>query len=140
VPECARAADDWRALWNTRDFSVVREVYGPTCTIWAPSGRVLFGHGEIIGWYVHVLGALGDARTRVDHVCAVPYGDRGFEVAIRWTLDGTHSGPGLHRPPTGQPIHVLGITHWRVVDGRVAEEWTVFDELAVLTQMYRGRQ
>jgi hypothetical protein len=36
-------------------------------------------------------------------------------------------------------VHVLGVTHWRVVDGRVAEEWTVFDELAVLTQMYGGR-
>jgi hypothetical protein len=139
APECARAADRWRALWNDRDFSLVRDVYAPACTVWAPSGRVLFGHGEIIGWYAHVLGALGDARTRVGHVCAIPCGDSGFEVAIRWTLDGTHSGPGLHLPPTGRPIHVLGVTHWRVLDGRVAEEWTVFDEVAVLTQMYGGR-
>ncbi len=133
---CQQAADSWRALWNERDFAVVRQVYAPTCTVWAPSGRVLFGHGEIIGWYIHVLGALPDARTRVEHVCAVPYTDRGFDVAIRWTLDGTHTGYGLHLPPTGRSIHILGITHWRVIGGLVMEEWTVFDELAVLTQIY----
>ncbi len=137
---CRQAADRWRALWNHRDFAMVRDVYAPTCTVWAPSGRVLFGHGEIIGWFVHVLGAFCDARTRVEHVCAIPYGVGGFDVAVRWTLDGTHMGPGLHMPPTGRPIHVLGVTHWRVVDGLVAEEWTVFDELALLTQMYGGLQ
>jgi predicted ester cyclase len=134
---CQQAADSWRTLWNGRDFSAVRDVYSPTCPLWAPSGRALFGHGEIIGWYLHVLGALGDARTRVAHVCAIPYQGGGFDVAIRWTLDGTHSGPGLHLPPTGHRIHLLGATHWRIVQGLVAEEWTVFDELAVLTQMYR---
>lgn len=139
-PACRWAADTLRALWNGRDFSKVREVYSPTCTVWAPSGRVLFGHGEIIGWYIHVLGALCDARVRVGHVCAVPSDARTVELAVRWTLDGTHTGPGLHLPATGQPIHVLGVTHWRVVDGRVTEEWTVFDELAVLTQMYRNCQ
>jgi len=57
---CAQAADRWRALWNDRDFAFVRDVYAPACTVWAPAGRVLFGHGEIIGWYMHVLGALGE--------------------------------------------------------------------------------
>jgi len=133
---CAEAATRWRALWNDRDASLARVVYAPTCTLWAPSGRVLFGHGEIIGWYLHVLGAMPDAWTRVEHVCAIPNEYGGFEVAIRWTLDGTHTGYGLHVPPTGLALHLLGVTHWRVVDGRIAEEWTVFDELALLTQMY----
>jgi predicted ester cyclase len=137
---CVAAADRWRALWNERDFSLVHRVYAPGCTVWAPSGRVVFGHGEIVGWYVHVVGALCDARTRVEHVCAVERCPGEHDVAIRWTLDGTHAGPGLHLPPTGVPVHVLGITHWHVVDNLVAEEWTVFDELAVLTQMYGGRR
>ncbi len=136
---CRAAADRWHALWNDRDFSWVREVYAPTCTVWAPSGRVLFGHGEIIGWYAHLLGAIGNARLQVGHVCAVPRAAGEIDLAIRWTLDGTHTGPGLHLPPTGAPVHILGITHWHLVDGVVAEEWTVFDELAVLAQLYGGR-
>jgi predicted ester cyclase len=137
---CIAAANRWRALWNKRDFSLVRRVYAPGSTVWAPSGRVLFGHGEIIGWYMHVVGALCDARTRVEHVCAVERCPGEHDVALRWTLDGTHAGPGLHLPPTGTRVHILGITHWHVVDDLVAEEWTVFDELAVLTQLYGGRR
>lgn len=140
APVCLAAADRWRALWNARDFSLVRAFYEPTCALHAPSGRELFGHGEIVGWYVHVIGALTDAVTRVGHVCAVPRGPGEIDVAIRWTLDGTHLGPGFHRPPTGRPVHVLGVTHWHLVGDRVAEEWTVFDEVAVLTQLYGGAQ
>jgi predicted ester cyclase len=136
---CRAAADRWHALWSDRDFSLVREVYAPTSTVWAPSGRVLFGHGEIIGWYAHMLGALCNARVQVGHVCAVPRRAGEIDVAIRWTLDGTHTGFGLHLPPTGAPVHVLGITHWHLVDGIIAEEWTVFDELALLTQLYGAR-
>jgi hypothetical protein len=33
-----------------------------------------------------------------------------------------------------KPVYILGVTHWLLVDGRIAAEWTVFDELAVLAQ------
>lgn len=132
------AAQRWHTLWNDRAFSSVRDVYSPICTVQAPAGRVLFGHGEIIGFVVHILGAISDARVSVDHVSAIPYAAEGHDVAIRWTLAGTHDGPGLHRHPTGLPLLILGVTHQRVVAGRVIEEWTVFDELALLRQMYWG--
>jgi predicted ester cyclase len=31
---------------------------------------------------------------------------------------------------------VLGISHFRLEDGRIAEEWTLFDEIAILCQSY----
>jgi len=138
-PEPARvAAEAWHTIWNEGAFSHVRDVYASTCHVHAPSGRVLFGHGETIGFMVHLLGALPDARVTVDHVCAIPYAGLGHDIAIRWTLAGTHSGHGLHRPPTGLTLLIMGVTHWRTIDGRVVEEWTVFDELALLRQMYWG--
>ena len=38
-------------------------------------------------------------------------------------------------PPTGKPIYILGVTHWRCIAGRIAIEMTVFDDLAVLSQV-----
>ena len=38
----------------------------------------------------------------------------------------------------GVPLVIRGISHSRVVDRRIVEEWTVFDDLAVLRQMYAG--
>ena len=135
---CGLAATRWLSLWNDRDFSLVRDLYAPTCAVWAPSGRSLFGHGEVVGWLMHLTAAMPDARMCVEHVCAIDYFSRGHDIALRWSLVGTHAGPGLHVPPTGRPVHILGVTHWRVVDDAVLEEWTMFDELAVLTQLYGG--
>ncbi|MBV9603108.1 MAG: ester cyclase [Chloroflexi bacterium] len=47
---------------------------------------------------------------------------------------GTHLGEGLFGHPSGKRVEVMGITHARLEHGLVQEEWTVFDELAVLKQ------
>jgi len=35
-------------------------------------------------------------------------------------------------PATGAKLEVRGITVWRIVDGRIREEWTEFDMLRVV--------
>jgi len=37
--------------------------------------------------------------------------------------------------PTGRPISVEAISGFRVADGRIAEEWTVWDALGRLRQV-----
>ncbi|NIB40347.1 ester cyclase [Pseudomaricurvus alkylphenolicus] len=125
-------------IWNRRMFGKVRDVYAHNAVYNGPSGRHLQGHGEIIGNVVNLLAALPDARMSVDHVCAIPCGDGGTDIAVRWTLAGNHEGGGLYGAPTGRRIMILGSSHWRIFDGKIQEEWTVFDELAVLRQIYGG--
>lgn len=125
-------------IWNRRMFGKVREAYAANAVYHGPSGRHLQGHGQIIGNVVNLLGALPDARMSVDHVCAIPCGKGGTDIAVRWTLAGHHEGPGLYGQPTGRRIMILASSHWRVFNGKIQEEWTVFDELAVLRQVYGG--
>lgn len=125
-------------IWNRRMFGKVRDVYASNAVYNGPSGRKLNGHGEIIGNIVNLMAALPDARMSVDHVCAIPCGDKGTDIAVRWTLAGNHEGGGLYGAPTGRRIMILGSSHWRVFNGKITEEWTVFDELAVLRQIYGG--
>ena len=75
----------------------------------------------------------------VDHVAAVPFLDLGTDVAVRWSLAGTHTGPGLHGAASGNPVYLLAVTHWRICDGKIVEEWTVYDEIALLRQLLQGR-
>lgn len=65
-------------------------------------------------------------------------------AAVRWSLDGVHSGWGRFGRPTGAPVHVMGITHvefgpWGGVDGRagygIRREYTLFDEVAIWKQI-----
>lgn len=125
-------------VWNRRMFGKVRDIYASNAVLHGPSGRQMHGHGEIIGNIVNLMAALPDARMSVDHVCAIPCGDKGTDIAVRWTLAGNHTGAGLYGAPTGRRIMILASSHWRISDGKIREEWTIFDELAVLRQIYGG--
>jgi steroid delta-isomerase-like uncharacterized protein len=56
-------------------------------------------------------------------------------VTVVWVLRGTHTGAGYDGlPPTGVKLELRGITVWRIVDGKISEEWTSFDELQAARQ------
>jgi steroid delta-isomerase-like uncharacterized protein len=68
-------------------------------------------------WHVHDLFSTGD------------------RVVARWSGTGTHRGELMGISPTGASIDVDAITIFRVADGQIAEEWTVWDALGLLQQV-----
>jgi hypothetical protein len=42
-------------------------------------------------------------------------------------------------PATNEDILIIGESHYQIVNGKIYQEWTVFDEVAVLTQVERAR-
>jgi predicted ester cyclase len=56
-------------------------------------------------------------------------------VVVRWTATGTNSGEGNGLPATGRRIRSTGMTIYRFVDGRIAEEWSAFDRLGAYRQL-----
>ena len=123
--------------WNHRRFARFRDVYSPAVRWEGPGGRRLFGHGEVTGWATALIGSFGDARFSVDHVAAVPVGDD-IDIAVRWSMAATHDGGALYGAATGRPVYVLAVTHWRVAQGRIVEDVTIFDEIALLRQIEGG--
>ena len=59
-------------------------------------------------------------------------------MALRWRLTGKHRGHGVWGPPTGRDVLILAVSHYRLRGGRIIEDITVFDELAVLRQVAGG--
>jgi predicted ester cyclase len=62
----------------------------------------------------------------------VSAGDR---VVARWIGSGTHQGELMGVAPTGAGIAVDAISIFRIADGKIAEEWTVWDALGLLQQV-----
>ena len=68
--------------------------------------------------------AFPDLRMSVQDVVA-----EGDKVVVLWTFRGTHTGSGYEGlPATGTPVELRGITIWRIVDGRIREEWSNWSE------------
>ena len=56
-------------------------------------------------------------------------------VAIYWIASGTNTGTGNGLPATGKKGELAGITIWRIVDGKIKEEWSAFDQLSMMQQL-----
>jgi predicted ester cyclase len=61
----------------------------------------------------------------------------GHLIAVRWSAIGTHRGHGVYGPPTGRRVAIWGISQLAVRGGRIVQEWTVFNEFAILQQLLR---
>jgi predicted ester cyclase len=92
----------------------------------APPAEGPDGARERVGLYQDAV----DGHWEVRDIFSV--GDR---VAARWTGSGTHRGELMGLDPTGRPIAVDAISLFRIADGRIAEEWTVWDALGLLQQV-----
>jgi len=56
-------------------------------------------------------------------------------VTIYWFARGTNTGTGNGLPATGKKAELTGITIWRIVDGKIKEEWSAFDQLSLMRQL-----
>jgi steroid delta-isomerase-like uncharacterized protein len=56
-------------------------------------------------------------------------------VTIYWIARGTNTGTGNGLPATGKKAEQAGITIWRIVNGKIKEEWSAFDQLSMMRQL-----
>ncbi len=78
--------------------------------------------------------ALRNFRITADEEIAT-----GDTVVVRWTTRGTHQGllmsPMGPVPPTGKPLTLSGVSIFRLADGKIVEQHTIFDALGMLQQL-----
>ena len=80
--------------------------------------------------------AFPDLRMQVERLIA-----EGEFVTALWIFRGTHTAGGYAGlPATGTPIEMRGITIWRIVDGKIREEWSTWNELRAYAQVVRHVQ
>ena len=71
-----------------------------------------------------------EGKMTIDQIIAE--GDR---VAVLWTGEGVNTGEGNGLPATGRPFRVTAMTLFRLKDGKIVEEWNVFDNYSLLSQL-----
>ncbi len=123
-------------IWNWRLLNKAQDYYHEQVVFAGPTRRAFKGISDLQTYALNVLSPFPDLAIRADHFCYVGDEKDGYRTATRWTMRGTHTGYGIYGEPTGNPIQIIGISHHVIVDGQVVKEWTVFDEFALLMQIY----
>ncbi|OHT20606.1 ester cyclase [Edaphosphingomonas haloaromaticamans] len=131
----AQLLRDLHHIFNKRMFGRIHEIYAPTCQWHGPLMRELYGIAAVLHQTIKLVALIPDCAYVPQHICSVESEEGGVKYAVRWTMDGHHMGYGSLGAPTGHHLFVMGVTHYHVIDGKIVDEWVVYDELSMLVQL-----
>ncbi len=94
------------------------------------------GYQQSLG---ELIATFPDARFEVRDVAANTDEFHGTRVSVMWRMLGTYGGAPTYGPLTYSPVDILGISHFVMRDGRIHNEFRVFDELSILAQIEGAR-
>jgi steroid delta-isomerase-like uncharacterized protein len=116
-------------LCNQRKLEVAEEIIAADFRSHIPNSPPASGPGgvkEVVAIYQDALEGYWDVQE------VVSVNDR---VITRWIGRGKHVGEINGIPPTGNTVAVDAISIHRVADGKITEDWTVWDTLGMLQQI-----
>jgi steroid delta-isomerase-like uncharacterized protein len=59
----------------------------------------------------------------------------GDKVVARWRSRATHRGDYMGIPPSGKEVQIMGISVYRIEEGKIAESWMVEDQFGLMRQI-----
>lgn len=118
-------------FWTEGEYAVADEICSEDYAVHDPHAPDAPPGREGIKDYArHFHQAFSGLRVTLDDLVA-----EGDKVAARWLAEGTHTGPLGPVPASGKHITMQGADTYRIVNGKLAEAWTLYDRLGMLQQL-----
>jgi predicted ester cyclase len=122
-----------RVVWNGGELDRIDDFYAEQFRAHYPESSLSWGEGrEGLRNFVKIVRtAFPDYKDNIDDIHAIE--DRVF---VRMRNTGTNLGPLPILPtPTSKKIEVTDFMHIRIEDGKIAEQWGLYDVLSMLVQL-----
>ena len=117
------------------EMSVIPQEYDRACHLEYPGGVTAHSHDAADQMWMELRASFPDAQFTIHHQIGRDDAGMSPRAAIRWSLEGTHSGWGSFGRPTGAHIYVMGICHAEFGPWGLRREYVVFDETAIWKQI-----
>ncbi len=115
---------------NTGNFDVFDEVVAPDVVDHDPAPEQGPGPQGFKDMFANLRAAFPDLEVTPEHMTATDE-----DVALAYTVTGTHEGEFLSVAPTGRRMTARGVQIARFRDGKMVERWGSSDELSILQQL-----
>jgi steroid delta-isomerase-like uncharacterized protein len=115
---------------NTGNFDVFDEVVAPDVVDHDPAPEQGPGPQGFKDMFATMRNAFPDLKVTPEHMTATE-----DDVALAYTITGTHRGDFLGVAPTGRKITARGVQIGRFENGRLVERWGSSDQFAILQQL-----
>jgi len=119
----------WNGKWNERRPEILDELQTPD-VVYHGYPYQMNGIEEYKQVYSVFASAFHDTQLTIEELIA-----EGDKVMTRVTTSGIHKGELMGIPPTGNKVTWTQFTVFRLIDGKIAEEWEVLNELGMMQQL-----
>ncbi|MGI9363893.1 MAG: ester cyclase [Rhizobiaceae bacterium] len=122
------------------EFSIINEVYDRAVTTEYAGASSGLSFAAVDAFWLGLRSSFPDAEFKIHHQIGMDADLLSPRAAIRWSLDGVHSGWGTFGQPTGAPVHVMGMCHAEFgpfgANGEgIRREYALYDEVAIWKQI-----
>lgn len=117
------------------DMAVIPEEYDRACQLYYPGHLEVSGREHADRFWMGLRAAFPKAEFSVDHVIGRDDPQLPPRAAVRWSLEGKHTGWGSFGAPTGASVYIMGITHTEFGPWGLRREFTLIDETAIWKQI-----
>lgn len=123
------------------DMAAVSREYDRAVMSFYPGGDVGYGRDPVDQFWMSLRASFPDATFKIDHAIGRHDPSMPPRAALRWSLNGTHSGWGAYGAPTGAQVHIMGISHadfgsLGAADLTIRQEHTLIDDTAIWKQIH----
>ncbi len=125
----------WQEIWQEKHPAAIASIYHKGTAVEIPGGETVNGHIDLDRFVVGYLASFPDAEFRIEQLMVNRDEGQATRIAMRWSIEATHSGWGHFGMPTGAPVYIMGLTHAHIVNGLVTMEWILVDEVSVWKQI-----
>lgn len=116
----------WQEVFNKGNLDIVDELYDINYVYYGPGGYEIKGPVGLKRFVSGLRTSFPDLHFTVEDLIA-----EGDEVVSRWTMQGTHRA-------TDKQIMNMGIIISRIADGKIVEDWEIYDRLYIAEQAAGG--
>ncbi|MBV8886228.1 MAG: ester cyclase [Chroococcidiopsidaceae cyanobacterium CP_BM_RX_35] len=115
---------------NSGNLDALHDVFAPTVIDRDPASDQGAGPEGFIHFFTGFRAAFPDLNIAVEQLVADE-----DNVAIAYTITGTHQGDFFGIPATGRQIKARGVQIARFQNGQIVERWGSSDQLGILQQI-----
>lgn len=116
-------------IWSKGNVDLITELFSENFVGHFP-GEIIYGHEGLAAEVIAHRRAFPDWTEKVED--EIVDGDK---VAIRFTSRGTNMGEFLGNQPTGKSVEISEVAIFKLMDGRISEQWVYPDILGLQRQL-----
>jgi predicted ester cyclase len=122
-------------VWKNKELDGIENYFSENSTLHAICNQDIYGVNNIKEYIQSILNSFKEVTINVDRITSNRKGNS-TEIAARWYIRGRSTKSGIFGIDSEEEIFVPVISHYNIENGKITNEWMVYDGFDALCQLY----